>query len=206
MYHLPFWSFFSKELYSDVAKNWKGVCFFYLFLLILICWIPRMIKLQVGISNITKNVVTDVISQIPDITIKKGKVSIDKPQPYNIIDPKTEKKIFVIDTTGKIKTIKETDAFCLLTADKIIVKKNKFETRSYDLDMIHDFTLTQKRINWWLDFIKSYLVIVLFPIVLFSSYIYTMIQVLIYAAIGLIFVSALKSNLTLKRKKWRYQA
>ena len=85
--HPLFMSFFSKSLYKDVARNWKGVNFLYLFLLLALCWIPETIKFQSGLSDFIKNDAPGIVEQIPEITIYQGEVSTDPPGIHSIKDP-----------------------------------------------------------------------------------------------------------------------
>lgn len=40
VFHPLYLSFFSKSLYQDVAKNWKGTGLAYLLLLLALAWVP----------------------------------------------------------------------------------------------------------------------------------------------------------------------
>ncbi len=170
IFHVPVLSFFSKELYKDVGLHWKGVNFFYLFLLLAICLVPRMIKLHIGVTDFVNNYAPTIIEQVPEITISDGQVSIKENQPYYIKEPESGMVLAIIDTTGEIESLEEADAFCLLTGNKLLTKR-QFEKRSYDLSKIKHFALM-------------------------GSYVYRIVQALIYAAIGLLFVSFCKTTLS----------
>lgn len=189
IFHVPVLSFFSKDLYRDVGLQWKGTGFVYLLLLLAICWIPVMIKLQRTFSNFIIKETPKIINQIPEITITNGEVSIKEPQPYYIKDPKTNEKIVIIDTTGAVTSLEDSKAIMLLTKTEVITQKSKFETRSYNLSNIKKFTLDQNKIKQWLNIIKKLLVPILFPLVILGSFAFRIIQLLIYAAIGMLFAS-----------------
>jgi hypothetical protein len=188
-------SFFSKDLYEDVARNWKGTGFLYLFMLLTICWIPTMTKMAAGFSKFVAKEAPRYLDQVPDITIKDGKVSINEPMPYFIKDPDSGDTFVILDTTGQTTSLEGSKAFLLLTKTKLTVKQNARETRAYDLSGIKNFTLTKERLHDWLDIGRKLLVSVLFPICVLGSYVYRIVQALIYAAIGLIFASSLKAAL-----------
>ncbi|TKJ38924.1 MAG: hypothetical protein CEE38_04300 [Planctomycetes bacterium B3_Pla] len=78
IFHIPVFSFFSKELYRDVGMHWKGVNFLYLLLLLAICLLPTTIKMYIGFANFANNEAPAIIEQIPEITINNGKVSINE--------------------------------------------------------------------------------------------------------------------------------
>jgi hypothetical protein len=193
--HLPVLSFFSKDLYRDVGLNWKGICFGYLLLLMVICWIPIMVRIHTRFSAFVNNQAPPFIDQVPEITITEGQVSIKEPQPYFLRVPDNNQIIAVIDTTGSIESPADANAFFLLT-DNSIITHSDFETRTIDLSQIENFTMDSATIKSWLNTAKKYLVIILYPLALIGSYVYRIIQALIYAAVGLLFASSCKVSLS----------
>ncbi len=185
--HIPVLSFFSKELYIDVGQNWKGVNFSYLLLLLAICWIPTMIKIHVDFSNFVNNETPAIVNQVPEITITDGQVSIKETQPYYIKDPDSDEPLAIIDTTGQIESLEGTDAFFLLTGNKVIIKEGEFENRTYDLSNVKAFAVDSDRITGWLGIVRKFLTVVIYPFALLGSYLFRIVQALIYAAIGLLF-------------------
>ncbi len=196
VFHVPALSFFSKKLYIDVSQNWKGVNFLYLLLLLAVCLILTMINLHRGISNFVNNEVSAIVNQVPEITITDGQVSIKETQPYYIKDPETNKPLAIIDTTGQIQSLKDTDALFLLTDNKVIIKKSKFENRTYELSNVKAFAVNSERITGWLHIGRKFLVVAIYPFALLGSYVYRIVQALIYAAIGLLFASFCKTTLS----------
>jgi hypothetical protein len=194
--HVPLFSFFSGELYRDVGLNWKGVGFGYLFLLLVICTVPRMFKFQKGLSSFIDKEAPQYVSQVPKITIEKGEVHIDEQQPYYITIPDNNKIIAIIDTTGQIQSLDNTEAFVLLTRTKLVSRQSKSETRIYNLANVQHFVLEQSTIMKWLDISKKLLVPILYPIVVAGFFIFRVIQALIYAAIGYIFDRWCKTKLS----------
>jgi len=193
--HVPPLSFYSSELYQDVGLNWKGTGFGYLFLLLAICTIPGMFKFQKGLSNFIDEQSPQFVNQVPKITIEKGKVHIDEQQPYYITSPDSNKIVAIIDTTGQIQSLDNTDAFVLLTNTKLLSRQSKTEIRTYDLTNVKHFVLEQSTITRWLDIGKRVLVPMFYPFVLLGSFIFRIIQSLIYAAIGLLFAAWCKTKL-----------
>ena len=196
IYHIPVLSFFSKELYRDVGLRWKGVNFLYLFLLLAVCLTPTTVKMYIGFANFVNNEAPPVIEQVPEITIDNGKVSINEPQPYYIKDPENGDILAIIDTTGQITSLKDTDAICLLTDNKLITKKSKFESRAYDLSNIEELFVDSERITGWLNIARKFLIVAVYPLALLGSYLSKIVKALIYAAIGLLFASWCKVKLS----------
>jgi hypothetical protein len=185
--HPLVFSFFSKELYQAVARDWKGVGFSYLLLLLALVWLPEAVKMHAGVKRFATQEAPKFVRQIPTITISQGEVSIKEPMPYKITDPDSGELVAVIDTTGEINSLDNTKAHLLLTKTKLMGRKNAAETRVYDLTGVEDFVLTQERLNNWLQIGSRWLAVVVYPFAVVFSYIYRILQVLLYAAIGLLF-------------------
>ena len=185
--HLPVLSFFSQALYRDVGLHWKGTGFAYLLLLLAVCWIPVMIEAHIGFSNFVTTEAPAVVEQVPQITITDGEVSIEEPQPYYIKAPGSLEVLAIIDTTGTITSLQDPNTMCLLTKTEVITRKSELQTQTFDLSNVEHFVLDSDRIMRWLHTIKKFLIIIIYPFALFGSYLYRIVQALIYAAIGLLF-------------------
>jgi hypothetical protein len=189
-------SFFSRDLYQDVRTNWKGTGFVYLLLLLAITWAPIMVKLHLGISEGVKQEAPKYIEQVPKITIARGEVSIDQPVPYTISEPGSRAPLMVIDTSGTITSFEQTIAPVLLTKNKLMYQKpHSTETRIYDLSKINAFTLDRDVVNHWVQAFRKYFAALAYPFALAASCVYRILQMLLYAAIGMLFVSMLKAQL-----------
>jgi len=187
--HIPLLSFFSKELYRDVALNWKGVgaVLGYLLLLLAVCWIPAMVEMHIGFANFVDNEAPKLVEQVPEIKITDGQVSIEQPQPYYINDPDSNDVLAIIDTTATITSLEDPNAMCLLTKNNIMWRESELEIRTIDLPEVKNFVLNSERIMGWLHTAGKFLVIIIYPFALLGSYLYRIVQALIYAAIGLLF-------------------
>ncbi len=188
VFHIPVFSFFSMGLYRDVCHNWKGTCLAYLFLLLALCWVPTVVKLHIGLSKFVQQEAPKVLSQLPKMTINKGELTVDATQPYKIADPISKKTIIVIDTTGMTADL-EGDVVCLVKKHEVIVRKSKFEKRTFDLKSIDHFYLDSNRVTGWLEIFRKYFAVCLFPLALATSYMFRILQVLIYACVGMLFAS-----------------
>ena len=195
IFHLPVLAFFSKDLYADIARNWKGVNFLYLLLLLAVCWVGAMVRLHRNLNNFIINDAPAFIDQVPEITITDGQVSIKEDQPYYITSPDTGQVLIVIDTTGKIGSLEETEAFCLLTKNKLMIKKNDRQTDTEDLSRVKSFSVTSEQITGWSKLIAKFAAPVMYPFALIGSYICIIVQVLIYAAVGMLMASICKTKL-----------
>jgi hypothetical protein len=194
IFHVPVLAFFSKELYRDVALRWEGTTFGYLLLLLAVCWLPGMIGVHAGVAEFVANQAPELVSQIPVVTIVDGQASIDEPQPYPITDPDSGEVLAVIDTTGTVTSLEETEAQVLVTRTGAIYRKSAIETRTFSFREIDRFVLTQDRIYGWLDMGKRYAAPVLYPFCVLGSFLFRILQTLLYAAIGLLIARLLKTD------------
>lgn len=194
--HVPFLSFFSKELYTDVGLYWKGVGFAYLLLLLAICWIPTMVRVHLDFSDFINNEAPAIIEQVPEITITDGEVSIQETQPYYIKAPENDDVVAIIDTTGKITSLQDPNALCLLMKTKVMWRQSKYETRTIELSQVKSFVLDSDRIMHWLHIAGKLLLIAMYPFALLGSYVYRIVLALIFAAIGLLFAALCKVSLS----------
>jgi hypothetical protein len=196
MLHSLYLSFFSPDLYRDVRTNWKGTGFLYLLLLLSLTWLPVMTKVHWVLSDAVRQDAPKYIAQVPKLAIQHGEVSIDRPVPFAIVVPDSGTPLLVIDTSGSITSFEQTPALALLTRNKFMYRKTDGnETRIYDLSKIDDFTLDRDRVNGWVQAFRKYFATLAYPVVLVSSFTYRVLQMLLYAAIGMLFVKMLKAPL-----------
>jgi hypothetical protein len=195
LWQVPPLAFFSRALYRDVALRWQGVVFGYLLLLLALCWIPGVIRIHRSFASFVDEEAPLVIDQVPEITIIDGQAFVDQPQPYTIRDPETDEALLVIDTTGSITSLEQTGARGLVTARQAIFKKSAIETRSFSFENVERYTLDQEKIYRWLDSAKTWAAPVLYPLCTLGSFAYRIVQVLIYACLGLLLTSLLKGKL-----------
>ena len=194
--HIPAWSFFSADLYRDVCHRWKGTGLGYLLLLLAICWIAPIVHLHSQLSEFVDKQVPEVASQVPVLTFKDGKVSIDEPEPYYITLPGTNMNLVVIDTTGGITSLEEAKAFGLISETQATFRNSEVETRTVSFRDFEDFVLTQDIINGWVAAVRRFAAPICYVFAVLGSFVGRIVQVLIYAAIGMLFASWCKSRRT----------
>ncbi len=132
----------------------------------------------------------------PNITIKKGIVSIDANQPF--IYENTEIH-FILDPKIEAAPLQNTENKTLLLVGKNFIafrEKNEIETNVYDLSKIDDLHITKEtakkitNIFYWI--IAPIILIVIF----LGFLLFRLLQILLFSLIGLIFNKILKANLT----------
>lgn len=195
IFHPLVYSFFSRSLYKDVGKNWQGVAAGYLLLLLILVWIPALFFFKFHLDAQTAGASTDFLKQIPDIRIQQGVVSVDKPMPYRITNPKDGKTIVVIDTTGQVTSLEQADAHMLLTKDKLIVKKSANEARVFNLSNVKDVKIDALRVKQFIARMTQWIIYIFFPVLVIVTFIYRILQALLYGAFGMVAAKVLKVNI-----------
>lgn len=195
IYH-PLWlSFFSKDLYRDVANNWKGIGVLYLLLLVSISWAPGLIKMHFIMADFVNNSAVTIVSQVPEIDIVDGTASTPELAPYFISDPETGELLGIVDVSGEYSDLVNTDAKFLLTKTKFIVEKSDTETKTFELDEVEAFLIDEAFLNKVLGVLKNWLAVLVFFVIVPFVLIGRIIQVLIYGGIGAMFLGDTQKNL-----------
>jgi len=191
-------SFFSADFYRAVALRWRGIGFWYLFLLILAVTLPGAVRFWVNTAQVDRAMLEPVTKQVPRIEIKDGAATVAAPQPILIKDPQTGATVVIIDTTGKTNLDKVERGF-LLTRTSIVFKEpnKRQEIQLKDLEpflgnpALIDRLWVEDTIFWWIDLVNVLFV----PLVVTFSFIYRFIELLILGLIGLLLASARKPAL-----------
>jgi hypothetical protein len=188
-------SFFSRSLYQDVARNWKGLCLPYLLCLVALYMIPAVMKDQADFAVFLNTEGREFAKQVPAITISKGTVSIDKTEPYFIRDEKTKDPIMIIDTTGGIRSLEGTKARVLLTKKLMLVKQDASDTKRFDLSGIDGFFIDRDILYNVMDTMEEWFAVMIYPFAVFFSFLYHFAEALLYAAIGLMLAHLLRISI-----------
>ncbi len=196
--HPLYMSFYSKSLYRDVARNWSGLCLWYLLSLVALCLIPEVMTLQTDLSDYMNTEAPKIIRQFPTITITKGTASVDGQQPFYIRDEKTGRPVIIIDTTGSVGTLSGSPASVLVTGKAIVVKKDSGETRSFDLSGIDNLTVDKTTLYNLVDALDEWFAVMIYPFALFISFALHAVEVLIYASICALFLRLSNASMPLR--------
>ncbi|MGD9152865.1 MAG: DUF1189 family protein [Gammaproteobacteria bacterium] len=194
-------SFYSNKLYRETAQSWHGRSFLYLLVLLLICWVVIS-----GVITFRINTAMHIFAQkiitydFPTINFKAGIASTKATTPYHIKDPTSGQALIIIDTNNKVRDFHKSSATILIQKKSILIKDNsanKVSQYYYPKQMNMDIGPTQVN-SFILQFgkwIMPLIFIGLLFIGLAVAYIYRIIQVLIYALIGMLFCLILKRRI-----------
>ncbi len=124
-------SFYSRLLYVDVGKRWRGLGIFYFLLAIAVFSIPFAVRMSFSLDQSFREQITDPLSKIPVFYIQNGEVFLNKPMPYFVKNDKGE-VVVIIDTTDKINDF--TTNYPYLT---ILINKNKISLKVPSLTLFN---------------------------------------------------------------------
>lgn len=190
----PFLAFFSRKLYREVGRNWKGINLSYLFLLLAICCIPPTLHVRKQMLASMKNGEPVIFNQIPDIHIKNGVVSIDQRQPY-FIHRADGKPVVIVDTTGSMNYIDNDSVWALLTETKLILRRDASHFNTFDLEMVSDLHINKEIVSGWFQKARASIAPLSYGIFLMLSYIFAMLTLLFVAIVGLIISAIMHRSL-----------
>ncbi|MFZ3067832.1 MAG: DUF1189 family protein [Gammaproteobacteria bacterium] len=182
-----FMSFYSRKLYKDIANNWGGKSFLYLFVILALSWIAFTYQTQIQFSRVYAEKSDGYINQIPVMNIKDGRIATSEKRPYLITDPDSHQTIAIIDTSGQYTTLEQAKTDFLITATKLISHPKTNETREYNVPASFTGTVEPQDINVKVKKFLGFLWIPMFFIFLLGSYLYRVIQALIYGVLGKLF-------------------
>lgn len=177
-------AFFSKSLYQDVGRNWKGPGLVFLFSTVALCTIPFVLLLQWELSDVLNEQAPRIVRQMPAIKISKGKVSIDKPEPYYVKDDKSGDPLIIFDTTGKVRSLADSKAVMLVSQAAVTVRNEDGRTRTIDLSGVDDFSLDRRLLYTWIEELSKSLFFILYPLAVFFSFLIRLIEVVILALLA----------------------
>ncbi len=204
MLQAPFLCFFSRPFYQDVANNWTGVGFVYLLALLALAWGLVTARVCIPFAQIMNEHAPKYLNQLPKISVANDKITIDKPSPWQIKDPDSGAILAIFDTSGSPKA-EQADAPIVVTSSEFIIKGPSGSSTSANSGIE-----TTRRIpaagappfemdaRQALEMVRLITIVVPFAVyffgggVLFTAH---FLQVLVYAAIGLIFAAMLDFKL-----------
>ncbi len=181
----PVMTFFSTPFYRDLLRNGKGLGFIYLFLLLFVCWSMQSVKLYLMVqSGMNSKEVTTLVSQLPSMDCKNGKLSIDKDSPYAMTIE--GKSIVVFDTSGKLTDPDQAGVPVLVTENGFVAKKESGDTQTVPWTQLKsDFSFNQADLKSLLGNVAPWLTGIAF---VFGFFVWVghLIMALLYGLFGLI--------------------
>jgi hypothetical protein len=179
-------SFYSRDLYRDVAATWRGAGLVYLVVIVTLVTLLVVMGIQFSLSRWAAGSVRGFVDQVPTIVIRHRVVQIDQPMPYVIRDRTNGAQVVVIDTTGQVTSLDGLEARVLLTADRLMYRKSTAETRVFNISAIDHFTIDSARAARWLDKVSTWLAPALTPFVFAGLFVFRLVQLVAFALVGML--------------------
>ncbi|MCH2131385.1 MAG: DUF1189 domain-containing protein [Pirellulaceae bacterium] len=177
-------SFFSRQLYYDVAHHWKGVGACYLAMVVLFVWLPLMVTMHLAFNKFIAEDAPKIIQQIPDLALQQGVLSADVEQPHTIFDPGTQQPLIVIDTTGQFTSLDQIDTRVLVTRTEFMTEDDSGRVRTLSLVDVDDFELDAAVIQGWIGSLTGGLEAVMFAFCVAGNWVYRFVQVFALAIVA----------------------
>jgi hypothetical protein len=185
--HPLYLAFFSKPLYQDVGRNWKGYGLLYLFSAVALCTIPYVLLAQSAVSDYLNTEAPKIIKQMPAVTIDKGTISIDRAEPYSVLDEKTGDPIILFDSANKADPAQRAKVPVLVLKSEIIVRGERGQLRHLDLAGINGFHADSRLLYDWLDTFEDSFAAALYPFAVVISFLFRVLEAVVFAAVGGVF-------------------
>jgi hypothetical protein len=179
-------SFFSRDLYRDVVRSWRGLGLAYLVLLVALLTLVFVIRTGMALDAWVRGEAQGLADQVPRLVIRQRVVEVDRPMPFTIHDPKTGGAVAVVDTTGQVVSLDGLEARLLLTRDHVFYRKSTTETRVFQLSNVKDFTFDSTRAKRWLGLFSAWAAPVMAPFVFVGLLVVRFIQQLVFGVVGLL--------------------
>jgi hypothetical protein len=189
-------SFFSRSFYADVAAHWRGLAFVHLFLALLLSAGAYTLHFRSLIDAFVAEQAPAIIAQVPEVVISDGTVHVTVTEPYAIREPDSDRLFAVIDTTGKITSLEQTEALLLLTASRLAVRLSPEDIRIIDLRPIASLQIDRTSVSQWVQDIQKWAPFILFPLALGFSFIFRSLQAVLYGGLGMALAALHKTPLT----------
>lgn len=157
-------SFYSSDFYADVAHARRGIGMGFIFTLtvITIALITGYLVFYSKTLQGFASAVPPFAADLPAISVKDGKLSMDKPSPYKIPlgEEGKEQSWIIIDTDHKVTDAKTLTQYMesnniavLITQSEFITLKSNHETKDIEVrqlsELKREFSITHKD---WMDF------------------------------------------------------
>ncbi|HKQ59311.1 MAG TPA: DUF1189 family protein [Candidatus Eisenbacteria bacterium] len=177
-------SFFSRDLYRDVATAWRGAGIVYMVVLVAILAVLVLAWMGVSINRWVHDSTRELTAQIPTLVIRHRVVEVGKPMPY-VIRSEKGAELVIVDTTGAITSLDDRQATLLVTADRILYRKSSAETRVFNLSGVKDLRIDSERAKRWLGLFAAWAAPVATPFVFAGMFAFRMVQLVAFALVAM---------------------
>jgi len=188
-----FLSFYSRNIYSDVYVNWKGLGIAYLLVVIIFFSLGELIKLQKNVTSWVVDKGPGISAQVPEIWINRGIMHHNAENPKIIFDPMTSERLVLIDTTLIHPDSVDYLYSMVLGRNKMMIR-NDGNVQIMDLSEIESFVLNSDMTDYWFQIVGNWFVILIGPFLVIFSWIIHLFVTAFFALIAWVYIRANKRN------------
>lgn len=188
-------SFYSRDLYRDVVRNWGGNIFGYLLFILALTWVLMMIQIQPVLTHFYTNFAEKFFPQVPVMTIHNGEIKTPENRPYLIQETGTKKTVAIIDMSGKYKNLKDANVDVLITKTSVIYKDHHHTIKVEEIPKNMSLTVQPDFLKNTSETLVKWSWVILFPLLLLFSFLYRLIEAVFYAVLGKLFVALSDASL-----------
>jgi hypothetical protein len=188
----PFLAFFSQDLYAGVATQWKGSGLLYLFFVVAFAWTVTCLAVAYSVNvAVQDKTLQGIVKQLPLMDFTGGRLSIDKPLPYRIIDPSSH-IVMVEFVKEHPMTVSDTEAPIIVTQDYVLAKDQKEPINLADINSAYPgLKFSGADLAQLLDGAAATFTVILFVVGVLPVFIGHIFALLIYALLQSGFISML---------------
>lgn len=182
-------SFYSRNLYCDVAFRWQGTGLLYLLLLLAVTWLPTPARWARGLSAFADRSAPHLAQELPAIAIENGVMRADPPGRHVVHDPDQPGKVMLIvdDTIDEVPPGLDTQMMFLARREFGVIRPSRGERRVFRMSETASFSATPAGVTRFLRSLAFWLPPVGYIAVVAGSLLMRLLQALLYAAIGQVF-------------------
>lgn len=189
-YRAPFAAFHSADLYRDVALRWRGLAMGYLLALLALLWLPTALTLRSDMRVLRDDVAPPIIRQVPRIVIDNGTAIVAGETPRTIVGADGE-PLALIDLAAGPEALETSGAQLLLTRERLYVRQGA----PLDLEVLDGLVIDQRFLGELVGTGSRLVATFSYPVGVLGSFVYRLLQALLFAVAGLIVASTLRLEL-----------
>lgn len=183
-------SFYSRDLYRDVAARWKGIGLLYLMLLLAICWLPLAVRWYRSMGEFSRDGVPFIVKQLPTVTMSGGVMSANPPGRHAVrlpsnTDPSGELFLIIDDTIDELPADMPEDVLMLTRREFGMFRPKRGERRVFMLAGVADRVVRPDDVAGWLRSMQLWIPPLGFLGALLGSLAFRFAQLMVYGGVVL---------------------
>ena len=186
-------SFYSRDLYREAARRWKGIGVLYLLLLLALTWLPSPVRWFAGLRLFAAGQGSEIVAQLPVITIEGGVMTADPPGPHVI--PLDDVTLIIDDSVDTVPSDLDGQTAVLTRREFGMTKPRSNERRVWELGPELNMVIAPDDVAGFLGSLSYWVPPLGYFFCVAGSLIFRTLQVLLYGAIGLMLAGRWRAGL-----------